>query len=247
LQLLSDLFKEIGTAIGMDVNQQSVLAHTITEIVALTETISKENISQQIYSQLGNKTVSENVVIESWSRLKDKKEALIVDEKDTNRLVVVSTRIPNSNQHFGNPFSHDPAGKTRGLIKTETVQEAVEKYIDWVINSTDSRAEWIRKQLKSGNLKDSPILYYKELREPSHATALDYLVNKYDWNISTVSEQVKSFKDQINDFVVEDLAVSVKSTNLQSSVSEFMQSLNKIEREALRSLMSTKDIIFKCK
>ena len=56
-----------------------------------------------------------------------------------------------------------------------------------------------------------------------------------------------NFKDQINDFVVEDLAVSVKSTNLQSSVSEFMQSLNKVERETLRSLMASKDIIFKCK
>jgi hypothetical protein len=65
-------------------------------------------------------------------------------------------------------------------------------------------------------------------------------------DVKTV-DSTKSFKDQINDFVVEDLAVSVKSTNLQSSVSEFMQSLNKVERETLRSLMVAKDIIFKCK
>jgi hypothetical protein len=63
--------------------------------------------------------------------------------------------------------------------------------------------------------------------------------------IKSISET--NFKDQINDFVVEDLAVSVKSTNLQSSVSEFIRSLNKVEREALRSLMAAKDIIFKCK
>ena len=50
---------------------------------------------------------------------------------------IISTRIRNTNEHFGNPFSHDPAGKTQGLIKTETVQEAVEKYIDWVINGAN--------------------------------------------------------------------------------------------------------------
>lgn len=245
---------------------------------------------------------------------------------------IISTRIKNTNEHFGNPYSHDPAGKTQGLIKTETIQEAVEKYIDWVINSKNnfytgkikpepntifvfgsnpegrhgagaakiakeqfgaiygqgeglqgnayalptkdlrvkennslksidektiinsikklyevakqnparqfkiaytnttekslngytgiemiemfnqagevpnnivfseewnntgkllnSRAEWIREELKSGEHKGKPILYYKELGEPSHATALDYLINKHDWNSeSTASEK----------------------------------------------------------
>ena len=41
------------------------------------------------------------------------------------------------------------------------------------------RREWIREQLKSGELKNKPVLYYKELGEPSHATALDYIINKY--------------------------------------------------------------------
>lgn len=83
-------------------------------------------------------------------------------------------------------------GKTRQLIKTETIKEAVEKYTDWVINSKDERAEWIRKQLKSGKLKGKPILYYKELGEPSHATALDYLINKYNWNVEQpINKEIK--------------------------------------------------------
>ena len=45
----------------------------------------------------------------------------------------------------------------------------------------NDRREWIREQLKSGKLKGKPIIYYKELGEPSHATALNYLINKYDW------------------------------------------------------------------
>jgi hypothetical protein len=91
---------------------------------------SVKNISNigNIYSQLGNKTQSENVVIKSWSELKDVTKAITSES-------IVATRIKNSNEHFGNPFSHDPVGKTQGLIKTETIKEAVEKYADWVLNA----------------------------------------------------------------------------------------------------------------
>jgi len=133
------------------------------------------NNKTNIYNQLGNKTKSEHVIIKSWGELKDATTAITPEG-------IVSTRIKNTEEHFGNPFSHDPAGKAQGLIKTETIKEAVEKYTDWVINSKDNRANWIREQLKSGKLKGQPILYYKELGEPSHATALDYLINKYNWN-----------------------------------------------------------------
>jgi hypothetical protein len=140
-----------------------------------TKSEVKPNENNKIYSQLGNKTKSTNVVITSWSNLKGVTKAITPNG-------IVATRIYDSNEHFGNPFSHDPAGKTQGLIKTETVQEAVERYINWVINSNDIRANWIRIQLRSEVLKGKPILYYKELGEPSHATALDYLINKYDWH-----------------------------------------------------------------
>jgi hypothetical protein len=181
------------------------------------ENVGVENNS--IYNQLGYRTKSENVVIKPWAELKDATKAITPEG-------IVSTRIKNSNEHFGNPFSHDPAGKAQGLIKTKTVQEAVEKYIEWLTtdkydfdhplkamedtefnrfhqqimkmsgstNKTTqeqfalnllldllNRKKWINDQLKSGTLINKPILYYKELLEPSHATALDYLINKYDW------------------------------------------------------------------
>ena len=129
--------------------------------------------------------------------LDNKLKELGIDNTQTNpklfiegNVQIVSTRIKNSNEHFGNPFSHDPEGKAHGLIKTETVKEAVERYIDWVINSKEDRPEWIREQLKSGELKGKPVLYYKELGEPSHATALDYLINKYDWGNITSSDDI---------------------------------------------------------
>jgi hypothetical protein len=142
------------------------------------EVVEQPTVEEQqvdIYSQLGDKTATGNVVIKPWSDLKNMTNAF-------NARGIISTRIPNTEEHFGNPFSHAPTGKTQGLIKVETVKEAVEKYIDWVISSQDKRANWIREEIKSGTLKNKSILYYKELGEPSHATALDYLINKYDWN-----------------------------------------------------------------
>ena len=71
------------------------------------------------------------------------------------------------------------------MTLTKSTKEAVEKYIDWVINSSNYRAKNIRGLLETGLLKGKPILYYTELNEPSHATALDYLINKYDWSKTT--------------------------------------------------------------
>lgn len=66
-----------------------------------------------------------------------------------------------------------------------------------VWNKEGNRAEWVREQLKSGILKGKPIVYYKELGEPSHATALDYLINKYDWN--TLSQQSNTTQQPVVD------------------------------------------------
>ena len=116
---------------------------------------------------------------------------------------IISTRIRNSTEHFGNPFTHEPKGKTPGLIEVNSIEEAVERYIEWVLfdHNKDNLLEaskevqaalnnpkfkeqrdWIRKQLQSGQLKGLDILYFTELKKPSHANALDYLINQYDWN-----------------------------------------------------------------
>ena len=39
--------------------------------------------------------------------------------------------------------------------------------------------------IKSGKIKNSSILYYQEKGYATHATALDYLINDYNWNVST--------------------------------------------------------------
>jgi len=177
----------------------NVLINEDLEIIATT---NKENGKTFTYptDKIGDSTIEIN------SRLM--KPTFISESSEE----IISTRIANTNEHFGNPFSHDPAGKTQGLIKTDTIKKAVENYIDWIIygneafapynnqvddlkldlDKLEERRLWILQQLKDGRFKDTTILYYKELGEPSHATALDYLINKYDWNTqqqATVSEQ----------------------------------------------------------
>ncbi len=63
----------------------------------------KQDNTEDIYNKLGDKTKSNNVIIKSWYELKSAKKAITPQG-------IVSTRIPNTNEHFGNPYSHDPAG-----------------------------------------------------------------------------------------------------------------------------------------
>lgn len=129
--------------------------------------------ASEIYNKLGNKTVSKNVKI-----VKTYQQAGVNYAKKNN--AIFSLRVDGSEHHFGNPFSPVQAEIDKGLIPVKSTREAVEKYIDWVINSQEPRAKWIREQLDSGALRNKDIIYYKELGEPSHATALDYLINNWE-------------------------------------------------------------------
>ena len=127
---------------------------------------------EEMKSLLVSKNLPENIILPKEFEVRN------------NQPQIISTRIQGTDEHFGNPFSSDEKilAQNPSLIKTNSTKESVEKYIDWVINSQEDRAIWVREQIKSGKLKGLPILYYKELGEPSHATALDYLINKHDWD-----------------------------------------------------------------
>ena len=158
---------------------------------------------QVVYSMLGSKTKSENVVIKPWNELKNATRVITPEG-------IVSTRVKdNDTAHFGNPFTHDKKLIDKGakLILTGSTREAVQKYIKWVLTGDigenifyqamppdpadlDERREWILEELKSGEHKGKSILYYAELGQPSHATALDYLINEYDWSEQIVPTEM---------------------------------------------------------
>lgn len=173
-------------------SDKELKARGLKVVKSTEQPINKEIKPNEIYSKLGNKTKSENVVIKSWGELKDATRAITSEG-------IISTRIKNANYDFGNIYSDRFGGN---LIKVDSIKEAVERYINWIITGEtgeyvftgiqpeelEEKRDWILEKLQSGELKDKPILYYKELGEPSHATALDYLINKYDWNINQPTE-----------------------------------------------------------
>jgi len=152
---------------------------------------TESNSSTDVYTKLGDKTASGNVVVKGVYNKEGIKYAKSIGG-------VFSLRVQNSKKHFGNPFS----SKVAGLIQTKSTKESVEKYLDWILSeNTDIEPErhaWIREQIKSGVLKGKPIVYYKELGEPSHATALDYLINNHNWGTILKDKP----KEEINQMIV---------------------------------------------
>lgn len=165
------------------------------------------NQTQDIYNNLPKKTVSSNVIIESVYGQNGIKRA-----REINGVFSLRT---DGKYHFGNPFSSDKRlVKRDGLVQTNSVKESVERYIEWVINSSDERAVWIRDTLKSGKLKGKSIIYYKELGEPSHANALDYLINQYDWGNEDTADNQDTLSKQSDIILASAKSATPYSTNL---------------------------------
>lgn len=165
------------------------------------------NQTQDIYNNLPEKTVSSNVIIESVYGQNGIKRA-----REINGVFSLRT---DGKYHFGNLFSSDKRLVERdGLTLTNSIKESVERYIEWVINSSDERAVWIREILKSGKLKGKSIIYYKELGEPSHANALDYLINQYDWGNEDTADNQDTLSKQSDIILASDKSATAYSTNL---------------------------------
>lgn len=177
-------------AAGFNMTLDQILQQSFEDIIeteTTTPTVSTAPITaEQIYSQLGTQTKTPNIVISNIKTKDDKYDrgANIKEAEVNKRIYSMET---DSDLNFSNPWAHFDR---KGTIKTKTTKEAVENYIAWL--TTDKfkdvkpeRRKWILDILKSGQLKGKTIQYYAELKEPSHATALDYLINKYDWSKPT--------------------------------------------------------------
>lgn len=132
--------------------------------------------AEGIYDQLGDKTVNpgSRILIRPWYGRKG-----VIQAKRIGGIFTL--RVPDMRYHLGNPFSSVPSlVKRDNLIPVSTTKEAVVCFIAWVLYSDDDRAIKIREWLDSGVMKGKPLVYYKELNEPSHATALEFLID--NWN-----------------------------------------------------------------
>lgn len=220
-----------------DIKQYVIGEGEWDDVVELQEEVGEENQldSKKIYRNLPKKTESGNVLIKSVYQQKGIDYAKSIGG-------VFSLRVDNSTKHFGNPYTDDKSVAEKDkLVLVGSIQEAVEKYIDWILtdkydythplktfdsqefndfyqkikrmsgsNNTNEqekfannylsdlleRKNWIRKQLDKGMLKGKAIVYYKELNQPSHANALDYLINNWE-TINQSAEANKMVKQNV--------------------------------------------------
>lgn len=137
-------------------------------------------VSKQIYKSLGKTTKTKDGLVVIWPvyRLDSIHFAESIGGISSLRLDGRPDGLD-----FGNPFSSVKTEIEKGCIKTKSVKESVVNYIKWILddNTTifQNKREWILSQLKSKYIKGKPIVYYRELGEPSHATALHYLANNW--------------------------------------------------------------------
>lgn len=133
------------------------------------------NEGLSIYNQLGAKTVNpgSRILIRPWYGRKGVEQTRAI-------YGVYTLRVHDMKYHLGNPYSSVKRLVDKdGLIQVDSTKDAVVAFICWVLYSTEDRAIIIREWLALGILKNKPIVYYKELNEPSHATALEWLIDNF--------------------------------------------------------------------
>ena len=87
---------------------------------------------------------------------------------------------------------------------------SLKMFVDWMVtgnnagetNATEAYRQALINDFKSGKWKGSTILYYKELNRPSHATAIDYFANKYNWNSEKSPELGQDRQIQVEQFKI---------------------------------------------
>ena len=194
---------------GVDV---AMLPDEVDMSLGLTKEMFEDNsikptsieTAEAIYAKLGNKTQSENVVLPEDLGLKyngshksNMWTVLSPSFKKQYPNGVVAYRGKVDSLAIGNPFSVTNRG-----------ENTVKQFIEWLTTGNNFGVETILLGGKNYKLSDlrneyiniikkskgEKILYYRELGRPSHATALDYLINKYDWGVSSKPEQTVAKK-----------------------------------------------------
>ena len=152
-----------------------------------------------IYSQLGNKTQSEHVVIDNVNGRKATTNDKIVAYRTRDNNFLEAFQLDNA---IGNPWNV----RGYGLYKSNSIPEAVQDFTGWLIGERhQDKLQDYRQAIvdKIQELKGKTILYYTDLGQPSHATALDYIINKYDWaeNTNSNNSNIKSREELINEAI----------------------------------------------
>ena len=168
------------------VTEESNSNEDTTESTNSTEKQSDNSVTQSAADSIYNTIVENkpNIKVEPWNKLKDA-DAPYVTDSEGNITEVISTRIKGDPvESFGNTYSANrnvQSGGTYRKDKVDSIKSATIAYVNAILSPEKSNFpahyEWIRSQIISGNLKGKPIVYYRQIQEPSHADALAFLID----------------------------------------------------------------------
>jgi hypothetical protein len=214
--------------VKQELNDIDIIEYYGGRVVAAPTIQTFSSETEQLYSQMGNITQSENVVLPGVGNLADVTyegknfwseivpEARNWYENPSNPIIIAyrgnrkKSFLENYKSNtIGNPFDWQKEYGTRdqqGVISTK-------KFIEWLItgnnfgeeNATEAYRQALVNDFKSGKWKNNVILYYQEKNYATHATALDYLINKYNWNSSEQSAEEEITPEENLQFEINNL------------------------------------------
>jgi hypothetical protein len=195
--------------------------------ISFSKPESNTKTAREIYDALGNITQSENVILPNdleenttytgknfWSEIVPEAKDMFdnkTDRKTGEKKPLLIAYRGNSKKTFlanykdgftaGNPFDWQNETGTR----EEQGVKSTKRFIHWMITGdnmgNDKAAPEYRQaiinDIQSGRITNSPILYYQEKGFATHATALDYLINKYEWGKPAAKAVTNSNVEQV--------------------------------------------------
>jgi hypothetical protein len=171
-----------------NINKLKVLGNYKTTIYNNTEYIVTDNnnvysaaTGNLVYTGKDNssKTQKQRIIDSAKSQINQPSKPIVAYRTKGNNFLEAFEK----DNAIGNPFSH--AGYS--LYKSDTIKDAVKDFISWLTGEkhTDKLQDYRQAIInKIPELRGKQIFYYKDLNQPSHATALDYIINKYDQQLT---------------------------------------------------------------
>jgi hypothetical protein len=197
--------------------QQDVVGQIYSEISKYSENQTQSKyviLPKDVDPEADNIGMTYTTAIDFWRNivpeavaLFNKSKPLIVAFRGNSKKTFLEN-YKSGTHTIGNPF--DWRDETQTKDRKEQGIASTKKFIEWMItgnsfeneNATEEYRQTIITDIKSGKIKGSSILYYEEKGYATHATALDFLINKYDWNQQQPNLNQQGSKDSVKkDFI----------------------------------------------
>ena len=139
------------------------------------ETYDPFNIYHGILNDIVFKEGTSGVAVTSQIVVKSIPDIKVIEGKGDGISLM---RKPNTDRHYGNPFSHKEG--SIAAVKTKNREESIERFDAWLRGKADQNIEpqrraWILSQIKQGKLDNAKLLYFEDTKDNHAKRLLKYI------------------------------------------------------------------------